>query len=113
MRNGDLKKTSSLIKEYFPLNGTSDSASQNSDDAQKEKEKTSKSFELKILKLRLQWNELILSKSKRSIFFEKQFHVQYDDEFLNFLFNKTLIIIETINNYLPLTQIDQVKWGKK
>ena len=76
---------------------------------QKENDNASKTnFELKILKLRMQWNELILNKAKRNLFFEKQFHVQYDHEFLNFLFNKTLVIIEHINSYLPETQIDQV-----
>ena len=65
-------------------------------------------MEFKVLKLRSEWNELILSKTKRDLFFKNQFHLQYDDEFLNFLLKKVNLIIDVINNELPLTQIEEV-----
>jgi hypothetical protein len=65
-------------------------------------------LEFKVLKLRSEWNELMLSKTKRDLFFKNQFHLQYDDEFLNFLLKKVNLIIDVINNELPLTQIEEV-----
>jgi hypothetical protein len=75
----------------------------------KDKRKISQNnFGLKILKLRTHWNELILNRSKRENFFKHQFQVQYDDTFLKFLYIKTNDIIEFINNYLPITQLEEV-----
>jgi hypothetical protein len=73
------------------------------------KSKSSKTnFELKILKLRTTWNELILSKNKRDTFFQQQFQIQYDDKFLKFLLFKSIEIIESINAHLPMTKIEEV-----
>ena len=66
------------------------------------------SLEFKILKLRSEWNELIINKAKREFFFENQFKVQYDDEFLRFLLYKTSLIVQRINAELPPTQIEEV-----
>ncbi len=66
-------------------------------------------LEFKILKLRSEWNQLILNKTKREIFFEKNFLKQYDDEFLSFLLKKVNGIIDVINAELPPTQIEEVK----
>ncbi len=66
-------------------------------------------MDLKILKLRTQWNEFIINKTKKDHFFEKQFHIQYDEEFLGYLLLKINEIIQIIEKYLPPTQIEQVK----
>lgn len=65
-------------------------------------------LELRILKLRLHWKELILDEKKRAAFFEDQFRNQYDEFFLQFLFSKIVEIINLINKYLPLTTLEQV-----
>ena len=65
-------------------------------------------LELRILKLRLHWKELILDEKKRAAFFEDQFRNQYDEFFLQFLFSKIVEIINLINKYLPLATLEQV-----
>jgi hypothetical protein len=65
-------------------------------------------LETKIIKLRAVWNELILNKTKREIFFETQFKIQYDDKFLKFLLLKSIEIINIINSLLPMTQLDEL-----
>lgn len=71
-------------------------------------DKTMPNLELRILKLRLHWKELILDEKKRAAFFEDQFRNQYDEFFLQFLFSKIVEIINLINKYLPLTTLEQV-----
>lgn len=65
-------------------------------------------LEYKILKLRSEWNELILNKNKREHFFKSQFHLQYDEHFLSFLLKKVILVIDAINQELPPTQIEEV-----
>jgi hypothetical protein len=102
LRIGELKKTSALIKEYFPVHASYTPV--NSKDKQGEKQ----GLELKILKLRTQWNEFILSRTKRENFFRSQFHIQYDQEFLGYLLVKVTEIFDLISAHLPLTQIEEV-----
>ncbi len=66
---------------------------------------------MKILTLRSEWNELILSKSKRDAFFETQFPQRYDAKFFDFLLLKVTLIIEVINQHLPATQLEAVMRG--
>ncbi|RNA28444.1 hypothetical protein BpHYR1_037625 [Brachionus plicatilis] len=97
LRVNDLKKACILIKEYFPM------------DSQAPKDSKEKcEMELKILKKRTHWNELILSKSHRDKYFKDEFNMQYDSKFFAFLMLKVNEIIKIINSYLPLTAIDQV-----
>lgn len=65
-------------------------------------------MELKILKKRTHWNELILNKNQRDKYFKSEFISQYDSKFFDFLMIKSNEIIKIINSYLPQTTIDQV-----
>ena len=65
-------------------------------------------LELRILKLRLHWKELILDEKKRKAFFEDQFRNQYDEFFLQFLLSKIVEIINLINKNLPTTTLEEV-----
>lgn len=69
-------------------------------------------MELKILKKRTHWNELVLSKIQRDKYFKSEFNVQYDSKFFAFLMIKSNEIIKIINSYLPETIIDQVRKKK-
>lgn len=71
-------------------------------------EKKKSTREVQILKLRSEWNELLLNKSKRDAFFETKFKAQYDDNFFEFLLVKTNAIIDVINAKLPMTQLEEV-----
>jgi hypothetical protein len=74
----------------------------------KNKQSDKQCLELKILKLRTQWNEFILNKTKRDNFFRTQFHIQYDQEFLGYLLVKVTDIFDLITSHLPLTRIEEV-----
>ncbi len=74
----------------------------------KQTKKKKNSLEVKILTLRSEWNELILSKSKRETFFETQFPQRYDAKFFDFLLLKVNLIFEVINQNLPPTQLEEV-----
>ena len=63
---------------------------------------------MKILTLRSEWNELLLSKSKRDAFFESQFAQRYDNRFFDFLLAKVTSIFDVINEKLPITQLEEV-----
>lgn len=65
-------------------------------------------LELRILKLRMHWKELILDANKRKLFFKDQFQNQYDEFFLQFLLSKIFEIINLINVNLPLTVLEEV-----
>jgi hypothetical protein len=65
-------------------------------------------LDTKIIKLRAVWNELILNKTKRELYFDTQFKIQYDVKFLKFLLIKSIEIINIINNLLPMTQLDEL-----
>ncbi len=65
--------------------------------------------EVQILKLRSEWNELLLNKSKRIQFFETKFKDLYDERFFGTLLNKTNLIIDAVNDRLPLTQLEEVR----
>jgi hypothetical protein len=69
---------------------------------------TKNHFDIQILNIRSDLNELILSSSKRKHFFKNIFGYQYDNEFLKLLHHKVLIIISSINEILPSTQLDQI-----
>lgn len=107
LRNGDLKKTSKLIKKYFPKEKSMITNSVSSENIKQRKS----SLEVQIIKLRSEWNELLLNKNKRETFFKKQFKVQYDENFFNFLILKVNSIFTIINSILPLTQIEEVMNG--
>lgn len=70
--------------------------------------KEDKEMELKIIKKRTHWNELILNKNQRDRYFKTEFSFQYDNKFFAFLMIKTNEILKIINSYLPQTTIDQV-----
>lgn len=104
LRNGDLKKACFFIKEYFPLDNKPilESPTQKSSNGQKD-------FEFKILKKRSHWNELILDRNQRDIYFKNEFNIQYNNNFFAFLILKINEIITIFNSHLPNTIIDQVR----
>lgn len=93
LRSKQFNMAKYIIKEYFP-----------------EQDECAETIKInkKILKLRLQWNEMILNEKMRLNYFEKIFHIEYDEAFLKFLLTKIMIIIDTVNAHLPPTQIEQV-----
>ncbi|CAF0714453.1 unnamed protein product [Brachionus calyciflorus] len=103
LRTGDLKKACLLIKEYFPL------VNNTVTESPKDRTKTNQNeFEYKILKKRTHWNELILDRKQRELYFKTEFGNQYNKKFFGFLMLKASEIAKILNGHLPETIIDQV-----